>query len=142
VLSRRPRLRCPRRTLQLPPDVRLTLLTPLLQVIVPLLRTPEEAKALVQSTKFPPVGTRGFGSPLAMERFNPVPTFTEYLQHANDTLLTIVQIETKEALESVEEIAAVPGIDCLFIGPFDLGTALPPKNLFIRGLVCSDTHIG
>lgn len=110
---------------------------------MPLLRTPEEAKALVQSTKFPPVGTRGFGSPLAMERFDPVPTFTEYLQHANDTLLTIVQIETKEALESVEEIAAVPGIDCLFIGPFDLGTTLPPlKNLFIRGLVSNDTYIG
>lgn len=88
---------------------------------MPLLRTPEEARALVRSAKFPPVGTRGFGSPLAMERFNPIPTFTEYLQHANDALLTIVQIETKEALESVEEIAAVDGIDCLFIGPFDLG---------------------
>jgi 4-hydroxy-2-oxoheptanedioate aldolase len=90
-------------------------------VLVPLLRTVEEAKQLVQSAKFPPVGKRGFGSPIAMERFNPVPTFSEYLQQANDALLTMVQIETKEALEAVDEIAAVDGIDVLFIGPFDLG---------------------
>lgn len=46
---------------------------------------------------------------------------TEYLQHANQSLLTIVQIETQEALDAVEEIAAIPGIDVLFVGPFDLG---------------------
>lgn len=86
-----------------------------------MLRTPQEARELVQSAKFPPWGKRGFGSPIAPERFNPVPSFTEYLQQANDALLTIVQIETKEALESVDEIAAVEGIDALFIGPFDLG---------------------
>ncbi|KAK7419002.1 hypothetical protein QQZ08_011021 [Neonectria magnoliae] len=90
-------------------------------VVVPLLRTAEEARQLVQSAKFPPLGRRGFGSPIAPERFNPVPSFTEYLQQANDALLTIVQIETKEALECVDEIAAVEGIDVLFIGPFDLG---------------------
>lgn len=56
-----------------------------------------------------------------MERFNPAPTMTEYLQQANDSLLTMVQIETQEALNSVEDIAAVEGIDVLFIGPFDLG---------------------
>lgn len=56
-----------------------------------------------------------------MERFNPNPTMTEYLQQANDSLLTMVQIETQEALDSVEDIAAVDGIDVLFIGPFDLG---------------------
>lgn len=46
---------------------------------------------------------------------------TEYLQQANESLLTMVQIETQEALDAVEEIAAVPGIDVLFVGPFDLG---------------------
>lgn len=50
-----------------------------------------------------------------------MPTFTQYLQQANDTLLTIVQIETQEALDAVDQIAAVDGIDVLFIGPFDLG---------------------
>ncbi|POR38676.1 4-hydroxy-2-oxo-heptane-1,7-dioate aldolase [Tolypocladium paradoxum] len=90
-------------------------------VLVPLLRTVEQAKELVQAAKFPPVGRRGFGSPLSPERFHPMPTFTEYLQQANDALLTMVQIETREALEAVDEIAAVDGIDVLFIGPFDLG---------------------
>lgn len=93
-------------------------------IVVPLLRTVEEAKSLVQSAKFPPVGKRGFGSPIAPERFNPVPSFTDYLQQANDALLTIVQIETKEAVECIDEIAAVQGIDVLFIGPFDLGNNL------------------
>lgn len=93
------------------------------KIVVPLLRTPEEARQLVQSAKFPPQGRRGFGSPIAPERFHPEPTFTQYLQQANDSLLTIVQIETREALESIDEIAAVDGIDVLFIGPFDLGKA-------------------
>jgi 4-hydroxy-2-oxoheptanedioate aldolase len=95
-------------------------------IIVPLLRTADEARQLVQDAKFPPLGRRGYGSPFSMERFtrtpaDPVPTPTEYLQQANDALLTIVQIETREALDSVDAIAAVPGIDVLFVGPFDLG---------------------
>ncbi|KAF4122648.1 4-hydroxy-2-oxoheptanedioate aldolase [Geosmithia morbida] len=90
-------------------------------IIVPLLRTVEDAKQIVQAAKFPPIGRRGFGSPIAMERFDPVPTFTQYLRGANDSILTIVQIETQEALSSVDDIAAVEGIDVLFIGPFDLG---------------------
>ncbi|CAI6098203.1 unnamed protein product [Clonostachys chloroleuca] len=90
-------------------------------ILVPLLRTVKEAEDLVQAAKFPPLGRRGFGSPIAMERFSPMPTFTQYLQQANDTLLTIVQIETQEALDAVDQIAAVDGIDVLFIGPFDLG---------------------
>lgn len=81
----------------------------------------DEAKKVVAAAKFPPQGQRGLGSPFSMERFNPIPTMTEYLQHANESLLTMVQIETQEALDAVEDIAAVPGIDVLFIGPFDLG---------------------
>ncbi|KAJ4344721.1 uncharacterized protein N0V89_012465 [Didymosphaeria variabile] len=91
------------------------------KVLIPLLRTADEAKQIVAAAKFPPLGRRGLGSPFAMERFNPVPTMTEYLQQANDSLLTMVQIETQEAVDNVEEIAAVPGIDLLFVGPFDLG---------------------
>ncbi|KAJ6445681.1 zinc-binding protein [Purpureocillium lavendulum] len=93
-------------------------------VLVPLLRTVEQAKELVQAAKFPPMGRRGFGSPLSAERFSPMPSFTEYLQQANDALLTMVQIETREALDVVEDIAAVDGIDVLFIGPFDLGNSI------------------
>ncbi|KAL1962867.1 hypothetical protein VTN77DRAFT_9142 [Rasamsonia byssochlamydoides] len=89
-------------------------------IVVPLLYTADDARRLVESAKFPPQGRRGFGSPFAMGPTGGVSQF-EYLQTANDSLLTIVQIETKEALENVEEIAKVPGIDVLFVGPWDLG---------------------
>ncbi|CAG8973984.1 hypothetical protein HYALB_00011562 [Hymenoscyphus albidus] len=90
-------------------------------ILVPLLYTVEDAQKLVRSAKFPPQGTRGFGSPFPAERFDPLLGATDYLQQANDSILTIVQIETKEALDDVDAIAAVPGIDVLFVGPFDLG---------------------
>lgn len=86
---------------------------------MPLIRTVDEVKQVVAAAKFPPQGRRGFGSALAMQNFSPIPSFTEYLQQANDAILTMVQIETKEALAAVGEIA--PLVDVLFIGPFDLG---------------------
>jgi 4-hydroxy-2-oxoheptanedioate aldolase len=69
-------------------------------VLVPLLYTADDARRLVESAKFPPVGRRGFGSPFAMGSTGGVSS-VEYLQTANDSLLTIVQIETKEALQNV-----------------------------------------
>ncbi|EXJ77803.1 2,4-dihydroxyhept-2-ene-1,7-dioic acid aldolase [Capronia epimyces CBS 606.96] len=92
-------------------------------IIVPLLYSVEDAKKLVQTAKFPPVGKRGFGSPFSMGAFDIKGDLTgyEYMKNANGNLLTIVQIETKEALASVEEIAKVDGIDVLFVGPWDLG---------------------
>jgi 4-hydroxy-2-oxoheptanedioate aldolase len=90
--------------------------------LVPLIRTVEEVKNLVASAKFPPQGRRGFGSPIAMQNFQPMPTLTEYLQQANESLLTMVQIETQEALDAVEEIASL--VDVVFIGPFDLGNSI------------------
>ncbi|KAI0891121.1 Pyruvate/Phosphoenolpyruvate kinase-like domain-containing protein [Annulohypoxylon nitens] len=99
-------------------------------ILVPLIRTAEEARQLVRDAKFPPLGNRGFGSLLALERFSPNPTLTEYLYQANDALITIIQIETKEAFDSVEDIASVDGVDALFIGPFDLGNNIgyPVRN--------------
>ncbi|RYP67716.1 hypothetical protein DL770_008554 [Monosporascus sp. CRB-9-2] len=79
------------------------------------------AHGIVAAAKFPPWGQRGFGSPFAMERFSPIPSMTEYLEYANESLLTMVQIETQEALDAVDDIAQVPGVDVLLIGPFDLG---------------------
>ncbi|KAI9796484.1 MAG: hypothetical protein M1833_006152 [Piccolia ochrophora] len=89
-------------------------------VIVPLLRTADDAQKLVSAAKFPPQGVRGFGSPFPMGSFGNE-SAGEYLQQANASLLTIVQIETREALENVDAIAKVPGVDVLFVGPFDLG---------------------
>jgi 4-hydroxy-2-oxoheptanedioate aldolase len=85
------------------------------------LYTAEDAKKVVLSAKFPPQGQRGFGSPYPVERFHSSLTAGDYLKQANDAILTMVQIETKEAVENVDAIAAVPGIDVLFVGPFDLG---------------------
>jgi len=94
-------------------------------VMVPLISTAEDAKKAVKFAKFPPRGVRGFGSPFPMGTFGNMDlSATEYLQQSNESLLTIVQIETKEALGNVEEIAAVDGIDVLFVGPFDLGNSI------------------
>jgi len=92
-------------------------------IIVPLLYSVEDARRLVQTAKFPPYGKRGFGSPFSMGAFDIKGDLSgfDYMNNANANLLTIVQIETKEALEVVEEIAKVDGIDVLFIGPWDLG---------------------
>lgn len=92
-------------------------------IVVPLLYTADDARKLVQTAKFPPTGGRGYGSPFSMGMFDVQGNLSglEYLQNANENLLTVVQIETKEALANVEEIAAVDGIDVIFIGPYDLG---------------------
>jgi 4-hydroxy-2-oxoheptanedioate aldolase len=107
-------------------------------ILVPLLYTPEDAKRLVSSAKFPPTGQRGFGSPFPMERFHPSLSSGDYLQQANDALITMVQIETKEALANVEAIAAVPGVDVLFVGPFDLGNNI--GHPIIDGVMHENLH--
>jgi 4-hydroxy-2-oxoheptanedioate aldolase len=74
-------------------------------IIVPLLTSVDDAKRLVQSAKFPPYGKRGFGSPFSMGSFDVKGNLSgfDYMKNANDNLLTIVQIETKEALDCVRE---------------------------------------
>ena len=78
---------------------------------------------LVSSAKFPPQGTRGFGSPFAMRRFG-TSSMTEYLQSANKSTVIIAQIETEAALANVDSIAKTDGIDILLVGPFDLGNSI------------------
>ena len=72
-------------------------------IIVPLLYSVEDAKKLVQTAKFPPFGKRGFGSPFSMGAFDNKGDLSgfDYMNTANENLLTIVQIETKEALDAV-----------------------------------------
>jgi len=100
-------------------------------ILVPLLQTVEDAQNVVKWSKFPPVGNRGFGSPFSMEKFIEQPAHSsgnvtelssvDYLQQANKHTVIAVQIETRSALQNVRAIAEVPGIDVLFVGPFDLG---------------------
>jgi 2-keto-3-deoxy-L-rhamnonate aldolase RhmA len=86
-------------------------------IVVPLVRTAAEAEAIVRATRYPPQGTRSFGG-LRASHF----TFDnhDYFYRANDNLLITLILETKEAIENIEAIAAVPGIDVLMFGYFDL----------------------
>jgi len=88
-----------------------------LGVIFPFTSTPELARQAVAACKYPPEGVRGSGPSLAMLRW-PVPG--GYPQWANRNVMVIVIIEQKQAVERIAEIAAVPGIDVLFIGTSDL----------------------
>lgn len=90
-------------------------------IVVPLVRTAEEAKAIVAATRYPPQGTRGFG-PLRAAHY--MFDTQEYFYRANENLLVVLIVETKEAVQNLEAIAAVPGVDALFLGPFDLCLSL------------------
>jgi 4-hydroxy-2-oxoheptanedioate aldolase len=94
--------------------------------MVPFVSTPEIARQVVEAVKFPPLGNRGVdGAGLdgdyGMEVWKPNPS---YFDDANRETFLVVQIETPEAVEHIEAIAAVPGVDCVFIGPGDLGLRL------------------
>lgn len=102
-------------------------------VVIPWVNNREQAEAAVRACKYPPEGLRGCG-PRRAAMFG-LET-KEYLEKANDLILVIVQIETMEAVENLEEIMSVQGIDAIFVGPADLASSLGvigqqrhPKNL-------------
>jgi 4-hydroxy-2-oxoheptanedioate aldolase len=92
-------------------------------IMVPLLSSVEEVEEVVRQSKFPPSGKRGLGSPFSVNAFD-LYNIGDYLSQANDNTAVIIQIETLAAYENVEAFAKVPGVDLLFIGPFDLSNAL------------------
>lgn len=88
-------------------------------LMIPHCRCAEEAKEIVSWAKFPPQGRRGFdnaGPDADYLMSDPV----EYTRHANQETFLVVQIEDKEVIDSIDEIASVEGINVLFIGPGDL----------------------
>lgn len=87
-------------------------------VMVPYVNTAEEARQAVTSMRYPPAGNRGLAKINRGNAFGA--DFEDYFSTINDNLLMVVQIETPTALEHVEEIAAVDGVDVLFVGPLDL----------------------
>jgi 2-keto-3-deoxy-L-rhamnonate aldolase RhmA len=88
-----------------------------LGVVFPFTDTPQLAKQAVEACKYPPEGKRGVGPGLATLRW---PAQGGYPQWANNNVMVITIIERRIAVEQIEEIAAVPGIDVLFIGLNDL----------------------
>jgi 2-dehydro-3-deoxyglucarate aldolase/4-hydroxy-2-oxoheptanedioate aldolase len=88
-------------------------------IMAPMVNTAEEAMKVVKSSKYPPEGIRGAGFGFAHDNYNNQNPL-KYIKKANDELINIIQIETKYGLENVELIAAIDGVDCLWVGHFDL----------------------
>ena len=91
-------------------------------VMVPYVQTADEARAAVRAMRYPPEGVRGVASLTRSTGFGA--QFDAYFERANRELLTVVQIETPRGVEQADAIAAVDGVDVLFIGPLDLTTAM------------------
>ncbi|MBI1238584.1 MAG: aldolase [Alphaproteobacteria bacterium] len=96
-----------------------------LGVLIPMIQTAEDARRAVEAALYPPAGRRSFGPVRVGLRDG-----QGYFQTANERVAVIPMIETREALDAVDEIAAIPGVDALFVGPFDLSIALglPPGD--------------
>ncbi len=92
--------------------------------ILPRARTVSEVQKAVECARFPPRGVRGFNLGFANTRYRPTDLTAETLRAADDEVLVIIMIEEKAALDQVDEILAVPGIDVAFIGPSDLSISL------------------
>ncbi|WP_374329920.1 HpcH/HpaI aldolase/citrate lyase family protein [Aestuariivirga sp.] len=91
-------------------------------VIAPMVNTRAQAEALVRAAKYPPMGSRSWGGYTALQASGLAPA--DYLREANRMTMVFAMIETVEALENVEAIAATPGLDGLFVGPSDLSITL------------------
>jgi 2-dehydro-3-deoxyglucarate aldolase/4-hydroxy-2-oxoheptanedioate aldolase len=90
-------------------------------VLVPMVNTAQQARAIVSFCKYPPLGTRGVGFARAQGYgFD----FQEYVANANESTAVIVQVEHITAVENIESIIAVPGVDAVFVGPYDLSGSM------------------
>ena len=90
-------------------------------LLVPFVQTAEEAQRAVAATRYPPHGIRGVATTIRANRYGRV---KEYLRRSHEEICVIVQIETRTAASNIEAIAAVDGVDALFIGPSDLAADL------------------
>jgi len=92
-------------------------------VVAPMINTVEHARRFVAAMKYPPRGERSWG-PARVAALSGITDMTDYFRNANEMTLALAMIETCEAVENVGAIAAIDGIDGLFVGPFDLSIAL------------------
>ncbi len=90
-------------------------------LLIPYVQNAEEAKAAVEAIRYPPRGVRGVAGSVRASRFGRV---KDYLKRAEEELCLLVQVETRDALAEIEAIAALDGIDGLFIGPNDLAASM------------------
>ena len=105
-------------------------------LLIPFVQNAAEAKAAVAATRYPPAGIRGVSAVTRATRFGRV---ADYGKRAHEQICVLVQVETQEALERLEEIADVEGVDGVFIGPGDLAASLghvgAPAHPSVQGAV-------
>jgi 4-hydroxy-2-oxoheptanedioate aldolase len=129
-------------------------------VIVPMINTRAEAESFVAACRYPPQGFRSYGPTRAAQVFG-----RDYVEQANDAVLTFAMIETADGLANLDDICATPGLNGIYIGPADLSFALglPPgldkpdeahvnavrriiaacrKNGLVAGMMTDDTTFG
>ncbi|MFY0635596.1 MAG: 4-hydroxy-2-oxo-heptane-1,7-dioate aldolase [Vannielia sp.] len=106
-------------------------------LLIPYVQSVEEAELAVKHVRYPPKGVRGVGGTTRASRYGAV---KDYIQNAEREICLLVQIETVEAMQQAEEIAAVDGVDGVFIGPADfaasMGYAGQPTHPEVKAAIC------
>lgn len=117
------------RLANLPPIVRVPdglyhLIAPVLDagamgIMVPRVESREVVERSLAAMHYPPIGVRGMFGGKGNNDYR-APSFLEYTQHANDNILSVIQIESKRAIENLDDLLSVPGLDVALVGPWDL----------------------
>lgn len=92
-------------------------------LLVPMVNSAAEAKEIIRHAKYPTMGNRGAALRRPHNLYAKV-NASDYLKQANENTFIAVQAETTQAIENIDEIASVEGVDCIFVGPFDLSISL------------------
>ena len=98
-------------------------------IMIPMVNNQKEALEILKYSKYPPLGRRGAGFGFAHNEYkkeNPI----DVMEHANKTLINIIQIENESGLENIEKIAKIDDVDCLWVGHFDLSNFLGVPGQF------------
>jgi 2-keto-3-deoxy-L-rhamnonate aldolase RhmA len=116
-------------------------------VMAPLVHSAAEAQAIVDAVKYAPLGRRGVGQLQMHDRYRAGP-FAEKSRAANEAMCVVVQIESGAGAEAADAIAAVPGVDCLWVGHMDLSCSLgapgqfdtPPFRAAVDSVLAATRH--
>ena len=117
-------------------------------LLIPMVESAAQARELVAATRYPPQGIRGVAS--ALVRASGFSRDATYLQHANEGICLLVQVESAAALGELDSIAAVEGVDGVFVGPADLAASMghlgnpahPDVQAAIQGAASVDVDVG
>ncbi len=109
----------------------LDILQPPCGIMFPMIENAEQASIAVKSTRYPPLGVRGCAHPYV--RASQYGNDSDYFYKTSKDLLVIVQVESKDAIENIPEIGMVDGVDCIFLGPFDISCSVGKMGQFEKG---------